>query len=370
MERLAPVSNPAHENIGVIGLGIIGRAVAGNLRRKGFPVFVWNRSPRPVPNFVGSPGELAGLCNYIQIFVSDDEALLHTVEQLNADLTPRHVILAHSTVAPDSMRAAAAIVERRGAQFLEASFTGSKPAAEKGELVYYVGGTDAALREARPILEASSKEIVHIGGIGQASAIKIATNMITAATVQAAAEAIALVQASGVPLEKFVDAMRVNASYSGTLALKLPKILKRDFEPQFSVKHMLKDMQLAGQIALSHYLDLGVTAAARDQLLEQIQWGHGDADYSAVARKYLQDAGPAPYEEPQTQEQDEQADAAEPNIALAESEADNVAETAGLTTSQPLLAFAEPASTAPVATTRLRRGFLKQLFSRFSSAQK
>ena len=76
MERLASSSHPMHTNIGVIGLGIIGRAVAGHLRRKGFPVFVWNRSPRQVPNFVGSPGELAGICNFIQIFVSDDEALL------------------------------------------------------------------------------------------------------------------------------------------------------------------------------------------------------------------------------------------------------------------------------------------------------
>src|SRR6266496_126460 len=236
MERLKPMSHATRKNIGVIGLGIIGRGVAANLRRKGFPVYVWNRSPRPVPNFVGSPGELAGICNYIQIFVSDDEALLQTVEQLSEKLTPRHVVLAHSTVAPDSMRAAAEVVERRGARFVEASFTGSKPAAEKGELVYYVGGTEAALGEARPILEASSKEIMHIGPVGQASAIKIATNMITAATVQAAAEALALVQASGVPFEKFVEAMRANASYSDTLALKLPKMLERDFEPQFSVK--------------------------------------------------------------------------------------------------------------------------------------
>src|SRR5438105_15607319 len=88
MKRLASMSDPTHKNIGVIGLGIIGRAVAGNLRRKGFPVFVWNRSPRPVPNFVGSPGELAGLCNYIQIFVSNDEALLQTVDQLSESLTP------------------------------------------------------------------------------------------------------------------------------------------------------------------------------------------------------------------------------------------------------------------------------------------
>src|SRR5437867_1326355 len=370
MERLASMSYPTHKNIGVIGLGIIGRAIAANLRRKGFPVYVWNRSPRPVPNFVGSPGELAGICDYIQIFVSDDEALLQTVEQLSEKLTSRHVVLAHSTVAPDSMRAAAEIVERRGAQFVEASFTGSKPAAENGELVYYVGGTEAALREARPILEASSKAIVEIGTVGQASAIKIATNMITAASAQAAAEALALVQASGLPLEKFVEAMRANASYSGTLALKLPKMLDRDFEPQFSVKHMLKDMQIASQIALSHYLDLGVTAAARDQLLEQMQWGYADDDYSSVARKYLQEPAAA-FDQPQLDEQDGEAGSGPAITDSAESETEKVepqnADSAD--SQQPLPSFEATAGRGANETTQLRRGFLKQLLSRFSSAQ-
>src|SRR5438552_5374781 len=168
MEPLASSSHSTHKSIGVVGLGIIGRAVAAHLRRNRFPVYVWNRSPRPVPNFVGSPADLASLCDYIQIFVSNDEALLQTVEQLSADLAPRHIVLAHSTVAPDSMRAAAEIVERRGARFIEASFTGSKPAAEKGQLVYYVGGTEAALNEARPILEASSKETIYNAADSQA----------------------------------------------------------------------------------------------------------------------------------------------------------------------------------------------------------
>jgi 3-hydroxyisobutyrate dehydrogenase-like beta-hydroxyacid dehydrogenase len=363
------MSRLTRKNIGVIGLGIIGRAVVGHLRRKGFPVFVWNRSPQPVPNFVGSPGELAGLCNYIQIFVSDDEALLQTAEQLTGDLAPRHVVLAHSTVAPDSMRAAAQIVERRRARFVEASFTGSKLAAEKGELVYYVGGTDAALREARPILEASSKEIVEIGAIGQASAIKIATNMITAASVQATAEALALVQALGVPLEKFVEAMRANASHSGTLAMKLPKMLGRDFDPHFSVKHMLKDMQIVSQIALSHYLDLGVTAAARDQLVEQIQWGHGDDDYSSVVRKYLHDSEPASYEEPQTEEQGDQAPIGEVIIDSVESETEKLGTEDTADSQPPLLAFGGGGTAAVEPTTRSRRGFLKQLLSRLSSGQ-
>ena len=348
--------------------------MSAHLRHKGFAVFVWNRSPRPVPNFVGSPGELANLCNFIQIFVSDDEALLQTVEQLSADLAPRHIVLAHSTVAPDSMRAAAEIVECRGARFVEASFTGSKLAAEKGELVYYVGGTNRALQEARPILELSSKEIVQIGGVGQASVIKIATNMVTAASVQGAAEALALVQALGVPLEKFVEAMRANASYSTTLAMKLPKMLERDFEPHFSVKHMLKDMQIANQLALSRYLDLGLTAAARDQLVEQMQWGHGDCDYSSVARKFLHDTAPAVYEEAQMEAQGEQSDGGERATPTTASATPGLEpQDTGPMSAQPrklsALSFSGASDGSAHTASPLRRGFLRQLLSRFSSGQ-
>jgi 3-hydroxyisobutyrate dehydrogenase-like beta-hydroxyacid dehydrogenase len=371
MERQASASYLKHPNIGVVGLGIIGRGIAAHLRRKHFPVFVWNRSPRPVPNFVGSLGELAELCNYIQVFVSDDDALLQTVEQLSEKLKPRHVVLAHSTVAPDSMRAAAEIVERRGARFVEACFTGSRGAAEKGELVYYVGGTDDSLRQARPILEASSKEIVSIGAVGQASAIKIATNMVTAASVQAAAEAIALVQAQGLPLEKFLEAMRVNASYSGTLAMKLPKMLSRDFDPHFSVKHMLKDMQLATQLALTNYLDLGVTAAARDQLGEQMQWGHGEQDYSAVLRKYLYEPAPGLYEEPQTPLAQETTGMEETVAGSADALAESLQiQEAGVAVSpESLFSLSGTARATTPADAPVRRGFLRHLLSRFSSGQ-
>jgi 3-hydroxyisobutyrate dehydrogenase-like beta-hydroxyacid dehydrogenase len=283
------MSRRTQKNIGVIGLGIIGSRVREVLRRKGFHVFVWNRTPRPVPNFVGAPAELAEMCDYLQIFVSDDDALLYVARQLSPGLGPRHIVLAHSTVAPDSMRAAAEIIERRGARFIEAPFTGSKEAAEKGELVYYVAGDEAALGEARPILEASSKHIIEVGEIGQATAIKIATNMVTAASIQAAAEALALVQGSGISLEKFAEAMQENASNSTTLSMKLPKMIEGNFEPHFSVKHMLKDMQIANRLGLSNHLELGVSSVARDRLLEQMQRGHGDEDYSAVARKYFPD---------------------------------------------------------------------------------
>ncbi|HEY6206047.1 MAG TPA: NAD(P)-dependent oxidoreductase [Chthoniobacterales bacterium] len=275
------------KNVGVIGLGIIGSRVAENLRKKGYRVFVWNRTPRPVPNFVGSIGELAEMCDYVQIFVSDDEALTQVAEQLTPALAPRHIVFAHPTVSPHCMHQASELVERRGGRFVEAPFTGSKMAAEKGELVYYVAGDEAALNEGRPVLEASSTDIVVIGEIGQATAVKVATNIVTAASVQAAAEALALIQTVGLPLEKFLEAMQRNASNSKCLEMKLPKMIERNFEPHFSVKHMLKDIQIAIRLGLSHHIELAITAATRDRLLEQMQQGREEEDYSVVARRYL-----------------------------------------------------------------------------------
>src|SRR5438270_13521725 len=211
------MTRPFRKNVGVIGLGIIGRRIAEHLRRQGLSVFVLHRTPQPVPNCVGSPAELTQTCNYLQIFVSDDDALMRMIQVISPALTASHIVIAHSTVSPDTMRGAASLVERRGARLVEAPFTGSKLAAEKGQLVYYVAGEESAVAAVRPLLQASSTAIVDIGAIGDASIIKIATNMVTAASVQGAAEAMAIVHYSGIPLEKFVNALKQNASNSATL---------------------------------------------------------------------------------------------------------------------------------------------------------
>jgi 3-hydroxyisobutyrate dehydrogenase-like beta-hydroxyacid dehydrogenase len=286
------MASRTRKNVGVLGLGIIGQRVVENLRERGFHVFVWNRTPRPVPNFVGSPAEVAELCDYIQIFVSDDDALLQMVQRMTPNLTANHIVMAHCTVSPDTMRAAAEIVERRNGKLLDCPFTGSKTAAEKGELVYYVGGDEAALLQARPILEASSKEIIEIGKVGDATTIKVATNMITAASVQAAAEALALVSKSGLSAEKFAAAMRNNGSNSATLDMKLPMMMEGNFEPHFSVKHMLKDVVIATRLARAFGIEFGATDASRHGLTEEMRQGRGDADYSSLFRQYFPAGGP------------------------------------------------------------------------------
>ena len=245
--------------IGVIGLGIIGSRVAANLRAAGHQVYVWSRSPHSAPNFLGSVVEVADLCDIIQIFVSDEAALLEVTRTMAAALGPRHVVTVHATISPDAARRTASIIESLGARYLDAPFTGSKVAAQNGQLVYYVGGSEEALGEVRPALEASSKKILHVGGIGDASVLKIATNMLTATTVQTLAEALALVRSAGVDGAMLVQALENNASRSGTSDLKLPTMLAQNFEPNFSLKHMLKDVRLAKELAEKGHIKMPVT---------------------------------------------------------------------------------------------------------------
>ncbi len=281
------MARPKSKNVGLIGLGIIGTRVAATLRKRGLRVYVWNRTPRPEQNFLGSPAEVAELCDVVQIFVGDDEALLAIVTQLAPALTAQHVVTAHSTVAPETIRAAADIVQRRGARFLEAPFTGSKVAAENGQLVYYIGGDEAALKQAQPILEASSKEIIRIGEIGDATIMKVATNIVTAATAQIGAEALALVRKAGMSAELFSRAMKPNASNSTTMEMKIPLMDAGNYETHFSVKHMLKDVRIAAKLAELHFLKLPLNELSSDLLLEEMKNGHADADYSSLGQRYF-----------------------------------------------------------------------------------
>jgi len=279
------------KNIGLIGLGIIGSRVGRALSTAGFNVYVWNRTPIPYPNFLGSPAEVVEACDVIQIFVADGKALHEIINAFADKLTPQHIILGNATVGPAATLEAARLVEARGARYLDAPFTGSKMAAENAQLVYYIGGSDETLQKVEPVLKASSKAIVKIGETGQAAAVKVATNMLVAATVQTMAEAMALMKKSGVSGEVFGRALANHGVRSGLSDMKLPGMIQHNFEPHFSVKHMLKDMQLAITMADALSLDMPSTTAAARSLYEAMNRGWADLDFSSVLRLYGEEAG-------------------------------------------------------------------------------
>jgi 3-hydroxyisobutyrate dehydrogenase-like beta-hydroxyacid dehydrogenase len=274
------------KSVGVIGLGIIGSRVAASLRRAGYPVVVWNRSPRPEPNFLSSAREVSESSDVIQLFVRDGEALLEVLRAMLPALGADHLVMNHATIGPAETMEAARLVSDAGATYLDAPFTGSRDAATEGELVYYVGGDESALESAIPILEASSKEILHTGPVGSATYIKLATNMISAAQVEALAEALALLENGGVPLDSFKEALTHNVGNSGVIAAKLPLMLEGDFSPRFSVKNMLKDLRLALVTMQGTGMDLPATAATAGALMGAVQSGWAEDDFASLARHY------------------------------------------------------------------------------------
>jgi 3-hydroxyisobutyrate dehydrogenase-like beta-hydroxyacid dehydrogenase len=273
---------------GVIGLGIIGSRVAAGLRQAGFATYVWNRTPKPAPNFLGSPAEVARECEIIQLFVADAAATLDMIERMRDALTPAHIVMSHGTIGLEGTHAAARLVRETGAQFLDAPFTGSKGAAENRQLAYFIGGEEDTYQRARPVLEASAKNIVYIGAVGEAAVVKVVTNLISAATVQVLAEALAIVEKAGMDPDALREAIEPNAMRSALIDMKLPRMIAGDFEPHFSLKHMAKDVQLGMQLANSLGLDLPATGTIAGVMFQAMSKGWGELDYSAVAKAFPQ----------------------------------------------------------------------------------
>lgn len=268
--------------VGVLGLGIIGARVAENLRAAGHEVFVWNRTPKPVPNFLGSPAQVAGQASILQVFVRDDEALIQVLEAARPALGKKHLVMNHATVSPEATRAAAVLCAECGADFLDAPFTGSKMAAQNGKLAYYVGGPEPLLERARPVLEASSSAILPMGEVGDATVVKITTNLVSASIVKAVIEAAQITQAQGVALEHLLEGLKVNANFSPLIGMKLPGMMKGDFEPHFSLKNMLKDADYACGLAVQRGLKTEVLDATAALMRQRLEEGKGELDFSVM----------------------------------------------------------------------------------------
>ncbi len=301
----------SRKNVGIIGLGIIGARVAQGLRAAGFHVFVWNRTAKPAPNFLGSPVEVAEIADVIQIFVADSQALFHVIDAFGGALTENHVIVNSSTVGPEATMEAARLVRAKGARFLDAPFTGSKLAAEKQQLAYYIGGDDTTFKKAEPMLKASSKTIIRCGEIGHAAVLKVATNMITAVTTQTLAEALALVMKAGLSPATFATAIENNACRSGTTDIKLPKMATGDYEPHFSLKHMFKDVQLAIHMANALDIEVPATTVTAGVMYGALNHGWADLDFASVFKLYdgafpVRKMEPAQIDAPKPKSSDEQ----------------------------------------------------------------
>jgi len=271
-------------NVSVLGLGIIGSIWAKNLIADGHSVRCWNRTPKEFPNFHASAQEAVEVAEVIFIVVADPPAVQSVLDQILPKLGPGTLLIQSSTISAHWTRIFAEQVQRTGAVFLEAPFTGSKIAAEKRQTVYYLGGERSVVEKARPVLEPISSAIIHIGPLGSASTLKLAMNLNVAGVAQSLCESLAMCRASGIPDDVYFSALGRNVSHSGLADLKEPKLRRYDYSPQFSLKHMAKDLRLALETAAEFSLPLEQTGHLKDMYDRGMAAGWSEDDFIGLMR--------------------------------------------------------------------------------------
>jgi 3-hydroxyisobutyrate dehydrogenase len=225
---------------------------------------------------------VAEAADLIQIVVADPPAVRSVLDIILPALGPGKTVLQSSTIDPASSATFHDLVTATGARYLEAPFTGSKPAAEQRQTVYYLGGDAKLIAALTPTLALVSAHRFHIGDHRQAATLKLAMNLNIAAQMEALCEAFTLSRRAGITDDTFFAALGKNASYSPLAKLKEPKLRAGDFSPQFSVKHMLKDMHLASSI--NGCEDFPVLDAVRTRLHDTVVAGHADEDFAAMIK--------------------------------------------------------------------------------------
>lgn len=281
------MSESGETSAAILGLGIIGSRALERLRHAGWKASAWNRTPKGLPGEVGSPEEAIQGARIISIYLKDAPTVRAIVERISPHLQSGQIVLNHATVDLETTKWLHAVCLERGCEFLDAPFTGSKNASADGQLVYYTGGSAELVERVRDYLMLTAKSLLPCGDIGTATVVKLATNLISACTVQALAEALAISTHHGVAADVFLDAVSRNAHASGLSAMKLPGMASGNFETHFSMANMWKDSRYAVTLAEEANLDTPAIQAVSDRMGELCGEGLGDLDFSALAKPYL-----------------------------------------------------------------------------------
>jgi 2-hydroxy-3-oxopropionate reductase len=280
--------------IGFIGLGLMGKPMAKNLLKAGYPVVVWNRTAARADELVRegaklgkNPRETAAQADVLITIVSDPPALeqvLWGAEGALGALKRSSTYIDSSTISPELARRIAAACAERGVDFLDAPVTGGTWGAEEGKLVFMIGGKKEVLDRVEPVLAAMGQRFFLLGPNGAGQTVKLAMNLILALEVEALAEAMALVTCAGVPGEKLVEVMQSSMARAAVLDVKAPLILKNEYPPSFPLRLMHKDMRLALELARQEGLNLPAAAASYATYSAVKEAAIDDPDYAAVAR--------------------------------------------------------------------------------------
>lgn len=279
--------------IGFIGLGIMGSRMAANLQKKGHELFIHNRSRQKAgaliangAKWAATPADVAKEVKVIITMLAKpdvvEETALHKENGFLGRLKENALWIDCSTVNPSFSKRMAQEAMKRKVRFLDAPVMGSKVPAELGQLLFFVGGNKADIEEARPLFEAMGKAIVPVGDHGMGSSMKIINNIMVAQAMVAFSESVVLGLSLGIPKDMLFNALANSPVFAPVLAVRRAKIESDTFDPDFHLKWMYKDLQLAADTAYETGVALPATNVAKELFALGIRQGFGEQDLAAV----------------------------------------------------------------------------------------
>jgi 3-hydroxyisobutyrate dehydrogenase/2-hydroxy-3-oxopropionate reductase len=281
--------------LGFLGLGIMGYPMARNLLRAGNEVAVWSNTAEKArklaveekAEFCATPKAVAEIADIIFLCVGDtamSEKVTLGEDGILAGVRPGTIVADCSTVAPTYARHAAAKFAEKGAAFLDAPVTGSKPGAEGGTLTFMIGGDRAVYEKLEPYLAPLGKQIYYCGASGLGLHAKLTQNLILSNLLQAFNEGMVLATKAGVDPDQMVDILNNSAARSGLVSYKAHFIFRRDFSTNFSTRWMHKDTGLMLETGNELGVPLPLTALTRQLFQTAISEGYGDEDMCSTIK--------------------------------------------------------------------------------------
>ncbi|QIO23246.1 NAD(P)-dependent oxidoreductase [Haloarcula sp. JP-L23] len=280
--------------VGFIGLGAMGTPMAWNLDDAGFDVVVYNRTTdREQPfaeagiSVADSPKHLTKRSDVVCLMVSDGDAVAEVLERdlgVLGGLDAETTVVQMSTIAYEETMAAAELVAEAGARFVDAPVSGTVGPAREGTLVGLAGGDEAVVEDVRPVLAAMCDPVVHCGGVGQGTNMKLFVNLLLGNAMNAFAEALVFGRKNGLALDDMRTVVGSGGLDCPLFAGKGAAIADDDFESRFPVDYQFKDLSLALARAGDIGVPLSQTAAAREAFSAARARGYGDEDMAAVLK--------------------------------------------------------------------------------------
>jgi 3-hydroxyisobutyrate dehydrogenase-like beta-hydroxyacid dehydrogenase len=284
----------SHSPIGLIGVGLLGTALAERMLAAGHSLVGFDLEPNRLGNVQPASHlrEVAIRCSTIILCLPDSQVVASVVEQLDEEIRAGSTIIDATTGDPDDTARLAAALRARDIGYVDAAIAGSSEQVRRGEAVLLIGGHPDDVQRVTPVLATWSNQRFHLGASGSGARMKLVVNLVLGLNRAVLAEGLALAESCGIDGATALEVLKATPAYSAAMDTKGPKMVARNFTPQARLSQHLKDVRLIRQLAERHGAITPLSDVHEELLQRAVALGLGDADNSAILAVYSRvDAG-------------------------------------------------------------------------------